>query len=110
MKLSGKTAIVTGSRRGIGKAIALNLGKEGCNMLISDVNMEGTEKTAAEIKALNQGKHVFIEKPMVLELKDEFKPALELLRTELQPYRAELVEPIETARTGNLSRPKTSGK
>jgi 3-oxoacyl-[acyl-carrier protein] reductase len=38
MKLADKTAIVTGSRRGIGKAIALALSREGANVTICDIN------------------------------------------------------------------------
>ena len=40
MKLAGKTAVVTGSRRGIGKAIALALAGEGASVTIADVNLE----------------------------------------------------------------------
>ena len=35
MKLDGKIALVTGSSRGIGKAIALELGKEGASVIIT---------------------------------------------------------------------------
>ncbi len=34
MELKGKTAIVTGASRGIGKAIALEIAKEGCNLAV----------------------------------------------------------------------------
>ncbi len=51
MKLLGKTAIVTGSRRGIGKAIALGLAKEGANVVICDVSQEDCQKVADEIRA-----------------------------------------------------------
>jgi 3-oxoacyl-[acyl-carrier protein] reductase len=51
--LEGKTAIVTGASRGIGKSIALKFAEEGCNIaftdLFDDENMKATE---AEIAAL----------------------------------------------------------
>jgi 3-oxoacyl-[acyl-carrier protein] reductase len=51
--LEGKTAIVTGASRGIGKAIALKFAQEGCNVaftdLFEDENMKATE---AELNAL----------------------------------------------------------
>lgn len=51
MILKGKTAIITGGGRGIGKAIALDLAKEGCNLIISSRNGEELRKTAEELKA-----------------------------------------------------------
>ncbi|MCQ2504576.1 MAG: 3-oxoacyl-[acyl-carrier-protein] reductase [Saccharofermentans sp.] len=48
-----KTAIVTGSARGIGKAIATRLAKSGFNIVIVDAcPLEGSEETAKEIAAL----------------------------------------------------------
>lgn len=47
--LLGKVAIVTGSSRGIGKAIALTLSREGARVLISGMDEEETKQTAAEI-------------------------------------------------------------
>jgi len=44
------TAIVTGAARGIGKAIAKRLAKEGINVVISDIMGEEAEKTAREIE------------------------------------------------------------
>lgn len=35
--LEGKTAVVTGAARGIGKAIALRLASEGCNIAFTDI-------------------------------------------------------------------------
>ena len=43
MTLTGKNAIVTGSSRGIGKAIALELGRRGANVAI---NYAGNEVKA----------------------------------------------------------------
>jgi len=51
--LKDKVAIVTGagSQIGFGKAIALTLAKEGCDIVAADKDLEGAEKTAAEVKA-----------------------------------------------------------
>ena len=46
MTLTGKNAIVTGSSRGIGKAIALELGRRGANVAI---NYAGNEVKAQEV-------------------------------------------------------------
>ncbi len=50
--LKGQVAVVTGSARGIGKAIALRLAGAGADVVITDVLREEAEKTAAEIEAL----------------------------------------------------------
>ncbi|MCD8029308.1 MAG: 3-oxoacyl-[acyl-carrier-protein] reductase [Bacteroides sp.] len=51
--LDGKTAIVTGAARGIGKAIALKFAAEGANIAFTDLVIdENAEKTAAEIEAI----------------------------------------------------------
>lgn len=54
--LKGKTAIVTGSGRGIGKAIAIKLASLGANVVINDIpQSEDAEKTSDEIKAMGVG-------------------------------------------------------
>lgn len=54
--LKGKTAIVTGSARGIGKAIALKLAEMGANIVINDIpSSTEAETTADEVRALGVG-------------------------------------------------------
>lgn len=50
--LTGKTAIVTGAARGIGKAIALRLAKEGADIAFTDLSLnEITETLEKELQA-----------------------------------------------------------
>jgi len=48
MKLAGRTAVVTGGSRGIGRAIALALAEEGTDVAINYVANEGAAKAVAE--------------------------------------------------------------
>lgn len=51
--LEGKTAIITGASRGIGKAIALKFAEEGCNVAFTDLAYDDIAKaTEEEIAAL----------------------------------------------------------
>jgi len=54
MKLDNKTAIVTGARRGIGRAIALALAKEGANVVVSDISQEDCQKVVTEIEGFGR--------------------------------------------------------
>jgi 3-oxoacyl-[acyl-carrier protein] reductase len=51
--LNGKVALVTGagSPIGFGRGIALTLASAGCDIVVNDIDQEGAEKTAAEVKA-----------------------------------------------------------
>ena len=55
MDFTGKVAIVTGSGRGIGKAIAVKLAENGATLVINDVGDSApAEQTVSEIKNLNR--------------------------------------------------------
>ena len=62
LKLKGKTALITGagSQIGFGKAIALTLAGEGCDVAVNDLDLEGVKQTAAAVRELGQ-KSVAIE-------------------------------------------------
>lgn len=49
MKLKGKVALITGSTRGIGKAIALGFAKEGADVLVHGRNLEKAKAVAEEV-------------------------------------------------------------
>ncbi len=50
MRLSGKIAIITGSGRGIGQAIATTFAEQGARLVIADVDLTHAERTADGIQ------------------------------------------------------------
>lgn len=54
MMLPDKIAIVTGASKGIGRAIALRLAKEGANVVIADVDKDEGEKVAQMIREMGR--------------------------------------------------------
>jgi len=55
MLLEAKTALVTGAAKGIGKGIAIELARQGCDVAINDFSDDaGAEATASEIRALGR--------------------------------------------------------
>src|SRR5256885_15570252 len=54
-KLEGKTALVTGGGRGIGRGIVVEVGREGADVAINyRRDREAAEATAAEVRALGR--------------------------------------------------------
>jgi NADP-dependent 3-hydroxy acid dehydrogenase YdfG len=49
---AGKVAVVTGAGSGIGQALAIELGRSGAKLAISDVNTEGLAQTEEQLKAI----------------------------------------------------------
>lgn len=65
--LSGKTAIITGSGRGIGRGIALALAARGCNVTINYMRKrEAAEETAAAVEAAG-GRAIAVKANMATE-------------------------------------------
>ncbi len=53
-ELNDKVALVTGSARGLGQAIALKLAEAGADIALCDLNAEWLEETAEKVKALGR--------------------------------------------------------
>ena len=54
MKLAGRVAIVTGAGRGVGRGIALELARNGANVVVADLNLDTARAVADEINTLGR--------------------------------------------------------
>ena len=52
MRLENKVAVITGGAQGIGRAIALGMGREGAKVVVADLQAEKAESVAVEVRAL----------------------------------------------------------
>jgi len=54
MELSGKVAVVTGAGQGLGKAIAMELGRAGANLVLTDIVEDTIRKVKEEIEGMGR--------------------------------------------------------
>lgn len=66
MDLKGKTAIITGGGRGIGRAVALDLAREGCNVVISSRNRQELDEVVKEAEDIG-GKVMGLQMDLTVE-------------------------------------------
>ena len=60
MKFSGKTVLITGSGRGIGRAIAVKFGQEGANVVVNDLHDDDNAKETVRQVEATGAKAIFI--------------------------------------------------
>lgn len=78
MRLTNMVAVVTGSAQGIGKGIALQMAREGANIVVADKNLDGARQVEKEIRALRRKAMSFqLDVSRSPEVNALFKAALE---------------------------------
>lgn len=80
--IKNKVALITGGGRGIGRATAIELAKEGVNVGLVGRTLENLEKVKAELEAYNV--NVAVATADVTNL-DEITKAVESIKSELGP-------------------------
>lgn len=54
MRLRDRIALVTGSARGLGEAIALRFAEEGAHLVLGDIDLENVKRTAQKVRGLGR--------------------------------------------------------
>jgi 3-oxoacyl-[acyl-carrier protein] reductase len=79
MKLKGRTALVTGGSRGIGRAVAIALAEEGADVAINYVSSETAARDAAE-HIQKMSRRAMLAQADVSDYPDTFRMAQDVLR------------------------------
>ena len=97
LPLHGRTAFVTGSSRGIGRAIAVELGRWGADVVVhAQKNLDLAESTAAEIRALGRRSLALLAD---VRVKADLEAAADRVKAELGPVDI-LVNNVGTRQDG----------
>ncbi|NTW87415.1 MAG: 3-oxoacyl-ACP reductase FabG [Holophagaceae bacterium] len=97
LPLHGRTAFVTGSSRGIGRAIAVELGRWGADVVVhAQKNLDLAESAAAEIRALGRRSLAVLAD---VRVKAELEAAADRVKAELGPVDI-LVNNVGTRQDG----------
>jgi len=79
MKLKGRTALVTGGSRGIGRAIALALADEGADVAINYVSSEAAAMDVVQ-SIVKMGRRALLARADVSDYPDTFRMAQDVIR------------------------------
>ena len=80
MKLKGRTALVTGGSRGIGRAVAIALAEEGADVAINYVSSETAARDVAD-HIRKMGRQAILAQADVSDYPDTFRMAQDVLAT-----------------------------
>jgi 3-oxoacyl-[acyl-carrier protein] reductase len=79
MQLKGRTALVTGGSRGIGRAIALALAEEGTDVAVNYVSSEAPARAVAE-QIQKMGRRAMLAQADVADYPDTYRMAQDVLK------------------------------
>jgi NAD(P)-dependent dehydrogenase (short-subunit alcohol dehydrogenase family) len=108
MRLTGKTALISGAAQGLGAAMACRFAEEGAFVFIGDLNEEAGKATVAEI-CKKGGKAAFL----ILDVSNEQSWVQAMAQVQQEAKRLDILvnnaginirEPVETMKVENLDK------